>query len=154
MSLSALPGDGGAGGRDGRHRVAFVERLLAGHDIARHVAVVHHHLAGRDELRRLIGEVVAGDHGLHARQRLGLRRVDRHDARVRVRAAQDAPDELAGQVEVGAEAGAAGHLVEAVRADGARADVGLRVSVRHRLGHGYPFLISAAASITALTILS
>ena len=61
--------------------------------------------------------------GLDAGQRLGLRRVDRDDARVRVRAAQHAADELAGQVEVGAEAGAARDLVDAVRADRARADV-------------------------------
>ena len=151
MSLSALPGDGGAGGGHGGHRVALVERLLAGHDVPDHVLVVHHHLAGRDELRRLVGEVVAGDHGLHAGQRLGLGGVDRHDARVRVRAAQHAADELAGQVEVRAEARAAGDLVDAVRADRARADVALPVGpVRAVLGHGYPFLIATAASFTAL----
>ena len=154
--LERAPGDGRAGRGDRGHRVALVEHLLAGHDVPHHVLVVHHHLAGRDELRRLVGEVVAGDDGLHAGQRLRLRRVDRDDARVRVRAPQHPADELAGQVEVGAEAGAAGHLVDAVRPDRARADVALPVrAVRPvRLGHGYPFLIAAAASITAVTILS
>src|SRR5262249_609145 len=98
--------------------------------------VVHHHLAGRDELRGLVGEVVAGDHGLHAGERLGLRGVDRDDARVWVRAAQHLADELARQVEVGAEARASGDLVDAVRSDRARADVALPVGpVRAVLGH-------------------
>src|SRR5262249_26931232 len=106
-------------------------------------------------LRRLVGEVVAGDHGLHAGQRLGLRRVDRDDAGVRVRAPQHLADELARQVEVGAEPRAPGDLVDAVRADRARPDRALSVgSVRAVLGHGYPFLNVAAASFTALTILS
>ena len=153
--LERAPGDRDAGGGDGGHRVALVERLLAGHHVPHHVLVVHHHLAGRDELRRLVAEVVPGDDGLHAGQRFRLRRVDRDDARVRMRAPEHAADELAGQVEVGAEAGAPGHLVHAVRADRARADVVcqfVRSSVR--LGHGYPFLIAAAVSITAVTILS
>jgi hypothetical protein len=85
--LERLAGDGGAGGGHGGHRVALVERLLAGHDVPDDVLVVHHHLAGRDELRRLVGEIVAGDDGLHAGQRLGLRSVDLHDACVGVRAA-------------------------------------------------------------------
>src|SRR5437870_13849990 len=96
----------------------------------------------------------SGDHGLHAGQRLGLRGVDRDDARVRMRAAQHAADELAGQAEVGAEAGAPGHLVDAVRADRAGPDVALRVAVRQRLGHDYPFLCVAAASCTAVMFLS
>ena len=50
------------------------------------------------------------------------RDVDRPDARVRVRAAQDRADQQAGHGEVGAEPGAAGHLVDAVGADRARAD--------------------------------
>ena len=106
--------------------MALVEHLLAGEDVPDHVPVVDHHLAGRDELARLVGEVLAGDDGLHAGELLGLGRVDRDDARVGVRAPQHAADELAGQVEVGAEAGAARDLVHAVRPDGARADDRLR----------------------------
>src|SRR5207302_10956117 len=85
---------------------------------------------------------------------LGLRGIDRDDPRVRMGAPQHAADELAGQAEVGAEARAPGHLVDAVRADRAGPDVALRVPVRQCLGHGYPFLIVAAASFTSLTILS
>ena len=138
--LERAPGDGHAGRGDGGHRVALVEGLLAGHHVPHHVLVVHHHLAGRDELRRLVGEVVAGDDGLHAGQRLRLRRVDREDAGVRVRAPKHPPDELTRQVEVGAEAGAAGDLVHPVRTDRARADVALPIrAVRPGLpvlGHG------------------
>src|SRR5262249_23960342 len=53
--------------------------------------------------------------------------------------AQHAPDELAGQVEVGPEASAARHLVDAVRPDRARADVA--PSVRPVLGQRLSFLI-------------
>ena len=81
--------------------------------------------------------------------------VDLHDARVGMRAAQHAADELAGQVEVGAEARPSRDLVDAIRADGPRADVALPVGpVRAVLGHGYPFLSATAASFTAVTILS
>src|SRR5215813_7160646 len=53
-----------------------------------------------------------------------------------MRAAQHAADELAGQVEVGAEARPSCHLVHAVRADGSRADVPMPVgAVRAVLSH-------------------
>src|SRR4030095_15796939 len=108
-----------------------------------------------NELRRLIGEIFAGDHSLHARQRLGLRGVDRDDARVRMGAPQHLADELAGEVEVGAEARAPGYLVDAVRADRAHAAVALPIGpVLAVFCHVYPFLSVAAASCTALTILS
>src|SRR5262245_1093129 len=88
-------------------------------------------------------------------KRLGLRGVDRDDAGVRMRASQHLADELARQIEVGAEARAPRDLVHTVRADRARADVALPVGpVRAVLGHDYPFLKVAAASCTALTILS
>ena len=107
---------------DGGNRMALVERLLARHDVARDVAHVHLHLAGRHDQVGLVGEVLGRDHRLHAGQRLGLRGVDRLDDGVGVRAAQHLADQLAGQVEVGAEAGAAGHLVGAVGTIGTRAD--------------------------------
>jgi len=73
----------------------------------------------------------------HAGQRLGPGRVERHDAGVGVRTAEHAADQLAGQVEIRAEAGAAGDLVDAIRTDRACADVALPVrSVRRGLGHG------------------
>ena len=48
--------------------------------------------------------------------------VDRLDARMRMRAAQHLAPDHAGHVDVGGEARAAGHLVDAVGTDGARAD--------------------------------
>src|SRR5262249_60279255 len=112
-------GDGRAGGGHRGHRVALVEGLLARHDVPDHVLVVHHHLARGDELRGLVSEVVARDDRLHPRLRLGLRGVDRDDARVGMRAPQDAADELTRQVDVGPETGATGDLVYAVRQGGA-----------------------------------
>src|SRR5262249_21833112 len=58
-----------------------------------------------------------------ARQLLGCTDVNGADARVRVRTSQDLADELAGHGEIGAELGAASHLVNAVWAIRAMADV-------------------------------
>ena len=102
-------------------------------------------------------EVGAGDHRLDARQRLAPLGVDLHDARVRVRAALDAARQHAGQVEVGAEHGAAGDLVDAIGADRPRADDLQRLALEFWL----PSLIVLvswrscfAASSTARTTLS
>ena len=73
---------------------------------------------------------------------------------VGVRAAQHLADQLAGQVEVGAEAGAAGHLVGAVRTIGARADPLVLAGSVFGAGSSGGSLISAATSMTAVTILS
>ena len=86
--------------------------------------VIHRLVAGR-----VIGKIGRGDDGLHARQLLGLGRVDLLDLRMRMRAAQHEADELARQVEVRAITRAARHLVETVGTQRARADaleVGLR----------------------------
>src|SRR5690606_16001352 len=70
----------------------------------------------------LVDEVVARDDRLHALQLLGLGGVDAPDARVRMRAAQHLAGELAGQIVVGAEPGAAGDLVDTIGPNGTRAD--------------------------------
>ena len=149
-------GDLGAGGGHCRDRVALIERLLARHHVAHDILVVDHHLARRDELGGLVLEVHAGDDGLDAGELLRRRGVDRLDARVRMRASQHLADDLAGHDQVGAEPGAARHLVDPVRPIGARADpFELRTRrALHLLLHGQAPLISAAASITARTILS
>ena len=85
-----LVGDGLAGGRDGGDRMALVEHLLARHDVARHVPEIHRDALGADILELLVGQVLAGHHRLDAGQRRRLRRVDRADARMGVRRAQDA----------------------------------------------------------------
>ena len=112
-------------------------------------AEVERALAAEPHLLVGLREIPAGDDRLDARQRLGGRRVDRDDARVRVRAADDRAVEHAGEREVGAEVGASGHLVGAVVADRPRTDV------RELAGaHAVTFRISAAASSTARIILS
>ena len=84
ISFSASLGDGGAGGGDGGDGMAVVERLLARHArcARRRCSSIIISPAGMnsDGWSR---EVVAGDDRLHAGQRLGLRGVDRPDARVR-----------------------------------------------------------------------
>ena len=117
-----LLGDGLRNCRDGSHGVAFVERLLARHDVARDVLQVHLHLAGRHDQVGLLGEVLRRDDGLHAGQRFGLGGVDRADHGMGVRAAQHLADQLARKVEVGAKTGPTGDLVGAVGTIGARAD--------------------------------
>ena len=57
--LQRLLGDRLDDGGDGGDRMALVERLLARHDVARDVAQVHLHLAGRHDQVGLLGEVVA-----------------------------------------------------------------------------------------------
>ncbi len=68
-----------AGRRHGRHGIAHEPHLVEG----KRVLV----LTDREDSKR-DGEVLAGEHGLHARERGGLRRVDRDDAGVGMRAAQ------------------------------------------------------------------
>ena len=112
--LQRLLGDRLRRGGDGGDGVAVVQHLLARHHAARDVAEVDHQLAGGGDQDGHVGEIVAGDDGLDAGQLLGGRGVDRADARVRVRGAQHLADELAGQVDVGGVAGAAGDLVDGV----------------------------------------
>ena len=92
-----LFGDRGAGGRHRGDRVALVQRLLARQDVARDVPEVHRDALGADVVELLIREVLRGDHRLHAGQLLGRRGVDRADARMRVRRAQDPAEQHARQ---------------------------------------------------------
>ncbi len=139
---------------DGGNGMALIERLLARHDVARDIAHVHLHLAGRHDEVGLVGEVLGRDHRLHAVQRQGLRRVDGLDLGMGVRASKHLADQLAGQAEVGAEAGAAGHLVGAVGTIGAAADPLVLAGGVRSVAHRADSLISAATSRTAVTILS
>ena len=115
-----LLGDGGRGGRHRGDRMALVA----------HVAAAHHHLRAH-LVRGLGGKIVAGHHREHAVERFRGAGVDRADAGVGVRAAQHLAVQHAGQVEVGAVVGAAGHLVDTIVAHGARAQYpvgGVRVA--------------------------
>jgi hypothetical protein len=134
-----------------RDRMAVIERLLARHGVSGHVAVRR----ARLDLR----EVGARHHRLDAGEFLGRRDVDRPDARMRMRAAQNLSDQHAGQVEVGAELGAPRHLVNAVMLDrGGADDLELLVRVEAALlqdsRHDQAPLISFAAACTERMILS
>jgi hypothetical protein len=87
--------------------MTLIQRLLARHDIVEHVIE-------RGVAAGVVGKVIARDDRLHAAQLLRLAGVDLLDARVRVRRAQDAPDQHAGRGGIGAEPGTAGHFVDAV----------------------------------------
>jgi hypothetical protein len=135
--------------RDRGDGMALIQRLLARHDVVENV--VEPGIAVG-----VILEVVAGHDRLHAGQLLGLGGVDLPDARVGVRRAQDAANQHAGRGGIGAEPGAARHLVDAVGAQRAAAD-DLEVALV-LLGavewHVQALRISCAASMTARTILS
>jgi hypothetical protein len=148
--------------RDGgyrRHRMTVVQRLGASHHVPGQVAHAGGRLAALDQLVVQVGEVGAGDHRLHARQGQRSLGVDSDDAGVSEGAALDAPVKHARHDEVGAECGAAGHLVDAIGANRPRAD---RVEFRTRLravqdvAHAAlrSCLSTAAASSTARITLS
>ena len=141
--------------RDGRNRgnrVALIQCLVARHAVAREVAEIHRPFADERLFRRDIGKVGGGDDGAHARQLQRLARIDRHDARMRVRRALHLAPQHARHHHVGAEHGAAGDLVHAIRTDRTRADnFQIGANVIHRTASPR---ISAAASITARMILS
>ncbi len=148
-------GDGGRDGGDGGDGVALVERLVAGHAVAREVAEVHRAFADERLLVGDLGEVGGGHHGAHAGELFRLRGVDGEDAGMRVRAALDLGPQHPRQRHVGAELGAAGDFIDAVGADRAGADdlqLGLGGDVVH--AGLLSARSSAAASSTAARILS
>jgi hypothetical protein len=104
-------------GRHGRDRVAVVEHFFARHNVAGDVPEIDRDALGADIGEIMIRKVGAGHHRLDARQRLGLRRVDRPDTRMRVGAAQDLAVKRAGEAVVIAELGHARDLRHAVRTD-------------------------------------
>ena len=142
--LQGLAGGGRVDRRHGRHRMPIVKGLVARHDVARHVAQV-----AFDFL-----EVVAGDDGLHAGKGERLLDVDLADAGMGVGAAQYLAHQHAGRRHVGAEFGAADDLVDAVRPVRPAAHEAEALALRIVQRHYRPSLISAAALMTARTILS
>ena len=61
-----LLGDGVGGGGDGGHGMAFIEHLLARHDVARDVAQVDLHFAGGNGEVGLLGEILRRHDRLYA----------------------------------------------------------------------------------------
>ena len=149
--LERALGDGLAGRGHGGNGMAVIEHLLARHDVARQVA--------SRRPRRQFREIVPRDHRLHARQGLRLRRVDRLQDRVRVRAPEDLAEQHAGQNQVGAELGAPGHLVGPVLLDRVGPDdlellVRVEAAVFQNARHFQASLISSAAAWTERMTLS
>ena len=149
-----LLGDRLAGRGDGGDGVALVEDLLARHDVARHVPVIHGDTLGADILELLLGEVRGRDHRLDAWQRLRFRGIDRADTRMGVRRAQDLAPQHSRQREVSAVLGKTRHLRHAVGPHRAGADdFEFFFGVIDRGRHDQLPRISVAASSTASTIL-
>ena len=146
-------GDGVGGRGDRSHRMAFIQRLAARHDVQRLVAEIGGTFADEGFRRVDVRQVGGGHHRFHAGQGFGLGGVDLDDARMGVRAAQDFADELAGQPEIGAIGGAAGDFFHPIRANRTGAN-NAQIGFVANKGHTFSPRISAAASITARMILS
>jgi len=104
-------------GGDGGNRVTLIEHLLARHDVARDVPEIDRDPLRADILEFVVREILPGHDRLDARKRRRFRRIDRADAGMRVRRAQDAADDRAGHRIVGGVHRLAGDLRHAVRTD-------------------------------------
>ncbi len=135
-------------GSNRRHGVAVIQHLGARQEVVRHVFQVHRAFA-HPELGVGQHDVLAGHHRFRTRNREDAARVDRHDARMRVRTAYDHAVQHARQRQVGAVVGAPRHLVDAVVTNRPCADCRER-----SFAHARALLMSAAAERTARTILS
>ena len=110
-----LVGDRLAGRRHRGHGMALIERLLARHDIARHMPEILRDTFRANILELLLWEVRGGHHGLDAGQRGRLRGIDRANARMGVGRAQDAADQHTRHRQVRAVLREPRHLRHAVR---------------------------------------
>ena len=114
--VEGVLGDVGVVRGDGGHGVAAVERLVGGEDVVEHPARAGGLAFAHEQLGVVLPrEVLVRDDRRHARQRRGLRRVDRDNARVRVRAAQHPAVEQPRHPNVRAVDGAPVDLVHSVR---------------------------------------
>ena len=112
-----LFGRAAVGRRDGGDRVALVERLLARHDVAGDVPEILRDPLRPDILEFMVGKIGGGHHRLDAGQRQSPRGVDRADAGMGMRRANDLAVERPGHRQIGAVHRAARDLRHAVRAN-------------------------------------
>ena len=117
-----LLGDRRTDRRHRRHRMALIQRLLARHDVARHMPHVLRHTIRPDISELLLRQIRRRHHRLHARQRQRLGHIDAADPRMRMRAAQHPPIQHPRQDQVGAILRPASHLRHTIRPDRPRAD--------------------------------
>ena len=96
---------------DGSHGVAAIDRLLIRQNVGADEAQQRLAFAQIEPAIRRIRHIGEGDHGLHARERLGGAGIELQNARVRVRAAQHEAVQHAGHLHVGPVQRAAGHLI-------------------------------------------
>src|SRR5690606_4679034 len=107
---------------DGGDRVALIERLVGREDVVAQFLQVDGAFAQLLDLVGRAGQVLRRNDSEDARVPLRFARVDRKDAGVRVRAAEDARMDKPRQADVGAVLRLAGDLLHAVGADWAGAD--------------------------------
>ena len=143
-------GDFRARGRHRRHGVPVVEGPVPGHDIVGQVVHVVVPTLGRRLLGEEIGQVGAGDDGVHASESLGGPGFDGEDSGVGMGAAQHPPPEHVGQGKIGSVTGAPGHLVGAIGPNRPGSHPAEFLLVAHPASPRK----SAAASSTERTILS
>jgi hypothetical protein len=148
-ALRRLAGDLDRCGRHRCHRMALVERLFVRESVVARIAHVEDDFPAKRDACAVLRDVRAGNDRLDTRYGFGGTGVDRHDARMSLRAPQEHAVQHPWQREVGAVVRPAGDLIHSVVTDRTGADV-LILGVAHAVAS----LISAAASRTARTILS
>ena len=89
-----------AGAIDGQRQGIRDEERRAVGTLERHFVWIRRHRPMRDRLEPVRDEIRARQHGEHARGRQRGRRIDAHDARMRVRRADHRRVRLAGKVDV------------------------------------------------------
>ena len=130
-------GDVGVVGGDGGDGVATVQSLVAGQEVVAEELEAVVVVAQLVLAQRRKGHIGGGYDGADAGQRFGLADVNGLDARVGVGAAEDAPLQQAGQVQVGAVLGAARNLVHPVGTHRALADYVVLHLGKHLIGCGH-----------------
>ena len=117
-----LIGDLGGSSGNGREGMTLIEYLAACHDVIREIAEVHRAFADKGFFRSDFRKILRRHHGLHTREGFRLRCVDRHDARMRVRGAEDLAPQHARGAGIGGENRPPGNLFHPIRTDGAGSD--------------------------------
>ena len=136
--LHGLQRDVGVGGADGGDSVADIQDLVLGQQVFGDHAGITLDFGEVDHPVLDDGEIGGRGNGDDAGERFRLAGVDAADAGVAMRAAQHTGVEHSGQVDVGAVAGCAGNLVDAVVSHRSGADDAVSLFGLGGGGHGVP----------------